>query len=82
VASSPTRGLDIAATQYIHEELLEARRNGIGVLLISEDLEELLILCDRIAVMYGGRMMKVMPVEEADERVLGLLMAGVTPTAA
>jgi simple sugar transport system ATP-binding protein len=77
VAASPTRGLDIAATQYIHEKLLEARRNGIGVLLISEDLEELLILCDRIAVMYGGRMMKVMPVEEADERVLGLLMAGV-----
>jgi len=70
VAASPTRGLDIAATQYIHEELLEARRNGIGVLLISEDLEELLILCDRIAVMYGGRIMRVMPVEEADERVL------------
>ena len=77
VAASPTRGLDIAATQYVHEMLLEARRSGIGVLLISEDLEELLILCDRIAVMYGGRIMKVMPVEEADERTLGLLMAGV-----
>jgi general nucleoside transport system ATP-binding protein len=77
VASSPTRGLDIAATQYIHTELLEARRSGIGVLLISEDLEELLLLCDRIAVMFGGRIMKVMPVEEANERVLGLLMAGV-----
>jgi simple sugar transport system ATP-binding protein len=77
VAASPTRGLDIGATQYIHEKLLEARRNGIGVLLISEDLEELLILCDRIAVMYGGRIMKVMPVEEADERTLGLMMAGV-----
>jgi simple sugar transport system ATP-binding protein len=77
VAASPTRGLDIAATQYINEKLLEARRSGIGVLLISEDLEELLILCDRVAVMYGGRILKVMPVEETDERVLGLLMAGV-----
>jgi len=78
VAASPTRGLDIGATQYVHEKLLEARKSGIGVLLISEDLEELLRLCDRIAVMYGGRIMKVMPVEEADERVLGLLMAGVS----
>jgi simple sugar transport system ATP-binding protein len=57
--------------------LLEARRSGIGVLLISEDLEELLILCDRLAVIYGGRIMKMMPVEDADERTLGLLMAGV-----
>jgi simple sugar transport system ATP-binding protein len=77
VAASPTRGLDIAATQYVHANLLEARKSGTGVLLISEDLEELLRLCDRIAVMYGGRIMKVMPVEEANERVLGLLMAGV-----
>jgi ABC-type uncharacterized transport system ATPase subunit len=77
VAASPTRGLDIGATQYVHTKLLEARESGIGVLMISEDLEELLRLCDRIAVMYGGRIMKVMPVEEADERVLGLLMAGV-----
>jgi general nucleoside transport system ATP-binding protein len=80
VAASPTRGLDIAATQYVHSMLLEARQNGIGVLLISEDLEELLELCDRIAVIYGGRIMKVMPVEEADERMLGLLMAGVAET--
>jgi ABC-type uncharacterized transport system ATPase subunit len=77
LAASPTRGLDIAATQYIHAKLLEARQSGIGVLLISEDLEELLRLCDRLAVMYGGRIMKVMPVEEANERLLGLLMAGV-----
>jgi general nucleoside transport system ATP-binding protein len=77
VAASPTRGLDIAATQYVHSKLLEARENGIGILLISEDLEELLELCDRVAVIFGGRIMKVMPVEEADERKLGLLMAGV-----
>jgi ABC-type uncharacterized transport system ATPase subunit len=77
VAASPTRGLDIGATEYIHCKLLETRQSGVGILLISEDLEELLRLCDRIAVIYGGRIMKVMPVEEADERVLGLLMAGV-----
>jgi ABC-type uncharacterized transport system ATPase subunit len=79
LAASPTRGLDIAATQYVHSKLLEARENGIGLLLISEDLEELLEICDRIAVICSGRIMKVMPVEEADERTLGLLMAGVGP---
>lgn len=77
VAASPTRGLDIGATRYVHSMLLEARKSGIGVLLISEDLEELLRLCDRIAVMYEGRIMKVIPVKEADERAIGLLMAGV-----
>jgi general nucleoside transport system ATP-binding protein len=77
VAASPTRGLDIAATQYVHTKVLEARESGIGVLLISEDLEELLQLCDRIAVIYGGKIMKVMPVDDANERNLGLLMAGV-----
>jgi ABC-type uncharacterized transport system ATPase subunit len=77
VAASPTRGLDIGATEYIHCKLLETRQSGVGILLISEDLEEVLRLCDRIAVIYGGRIMKVMPVAEADERVLGLLMAGV-----
>jgi len=77
VAAYPTRGLDIGATEYLHSKLLEARRNGIGVLLISEDLEELLSLCDNIAVFYEGRVMKVMPVEATDERILGLLMAGI-----
>ena len=77
VAAYPTRGLDIGATEYLHSKLLEARSNGIGVLLISEDLEELLSICDNIAVLYEGRVMKVMPVEETDERSLGLLMAGI-----
>lgn len=77
VAAYPTRGLDIGATEYLHSKLLEARNNGIGVLLISEDLEELLSICDNIAVLYEGKVMKVMPVEETDERILGLLMAGI-----
>lgn len=78
VAAYPTRGLDIGATEYLHSKLLEARKNGIGVLLISEDLEELLSICDNIAVLYEGKVMKVMPVEETDERILGLLMAGIS----
>src|SRR5665648_163146 len=77
LAAYPTRGLDIGATEYLHSKLLEARKNGIGVLLISEDLEELLSICDNIAVLYEGKVMKVMPVEETDERILGLLMAGI-----
>jgi simple sugar transport system ATP-binding protein len=81
VAAYPTRGLDIGATEYLHSKLLEARSQGIGVLLISEDLEELLSICDNIAVLYEGRVMKVMPVEETDERILGLLMAGIAEEA-
>ncbi|MHB8076379.1 ABC transporter ATP-binding protein [Desulfosporosinus fructosivorans] len=81
VAAYPTRGLDIGATEYLHSKLLEARNNGIGVLLISEDLEELSSICDNIAVLYEGRVMKVMSVEETDERSLGLLMAGIAEEA-
>lgn len=81
VAAYPTRGLDIGATEYLHSKLLEARSHGIGVLLISEDLEELLSICDNIAVLYEGRVMKVMSVEETDERILGLLMAGIAEEA-
>ncbi len=77
VAAYPTRGQDIGATEYLHSKFLEARSKGIGVLLISEVLEELLSICDSIAVLYEGKIMKVMPVEEADERNLGLLMAGI-----
>ena len=57
--------------------ILQARSQGMGVVLISEDLEEIRALSDRVAVFYDGRIMKTMPVEEADEQVLGLLMAGV-----
>ncbi|KKM11508.1 heme ABC transporter ATP-binding protein [Clostridiales bacterium PH28_bin88] len=77
VAAYPIRGLDIGATEYVHTKLLEARENGMGVLFVSEDLEEILNLSDRVAVMYEGRMMKILPAEEADERALGLLMAGI-----
>ncbi|MBE3580847.1 MAG: hypothetical protein IMW96_04325 [Thermoanaerobacteraceae bacterium] len=81
VAAYPTRGLDVGATEYVHMKLMEARDNGMGVLLISGDLEEIMNLSDRIAVIYEGRIMRVMTAEEADERTLGLLMAGVAQEA-
>jgi simple sugar transport system ATP-binding protein len=77
VAAQPTRGVDIGATEYIHERLLAQRAQGTATLLISEDLDEILALSDRIAVLYEGRVMDVLPRSEASAERLGLLMAGV-----
>jgi simple sugar transport system ATP-binding protein len=77
IASQPTRGLDIGATEYVHRRLLEQRAEGTAILLISEDLDEILSLSDRIAVIYEGQIMGVIPQEEATPEKLGLLMAGV-----
>lgn len=77
VAAQPTRGVDIGATEYIHKQLLTQRANGAAIILISEDLDEILLLCDRIAVMYEGRIMAILPRAEATAEKLGLLMAGV-----
>ena len=79
LAAQPTRGLDIGATEYVREQLLEQRRNGVAVMLISEDLDEILALSDRIAVIYEGQIMDIVPREEATPEKLGLLMAGVHP---
>lgn len=76
VISQPTRGLDIRATEYIHGKLLDQRQRGAAILLISEDLDELLKLADRIAVIYSGRIVGVMPAELATPERLGLLMSG------
>ncbi len=78
IAAYPIRGLDIGAAEYVHQRLIEARGAGMAVLLISEELEEILDLCDRIAVIYEGKILKVLSGSEADNRKLGLLMAGVT----
>ncbi len=78
IAAYPTRGLDIGATEYVHTMILKARSQGMGVVLISEDLEEIRSLSDRVAVFYDGQIMKTLPVEEADEQALGLLMAGMS----
>jgi len=77
VAAQPTRGLDVGATEYVRERLLQERKNGTGILLISEDLDEILALADRIAVIYEGQIMGVVPRDEATPEKLGLLMAGV-----
>ncbi len=77
IAAQPTRGLDVGATEYVRERLLDERKNGTGILLISEDLDEILALADRIAVIYEGQIMGVVPRGEATPEKLGLLMAGV-----
>ena len=76
LASQPTRGLDVGASAEVHRRLLEARARGAAVLLISEDLDELLALCDRIAVIHQGRISAAEPVEGLSLERLGLLMAG------
>jgi simple sugar transport system ATP-binding protein len=76
IASQPTRGLDVGATDYVRSTLLEQRDRGAAVLLLSEDLEEIMALSDRIAVIYGGKIMGVLPAQEATAEKLGLMMAG------
>lgn len=77
IAAQPTRGLDIGATEYVHTCLLQESKAGTATLLISEDLDEILALSDRIAVIYEGQIMDVVEREDATPDNLGLLMAGV-----
>lgn len=77
IAAQPTRGLDVGATEYVRERLLQERKTGTAVMLISEDLDEIFALADRIAVIYEGQIMGVLSREEATPEKLGLLMAGV-----
>lgn len=76
IANQPTRGLDIGATEYVRQKLLEQRAQGVAVLLISADLEEIMQLSDRIAVIYEGRIMGILDNNASIEEI-GLLMAGV-----
>lgn len=76
VAVQPTRGLDVGAIEAIQKLLLEQRSEGTAVLLISEELEELMALSDRIAVMYDGRVMGIVNAETADREEIGLMMTG------
>jgi ABC-type uncharacterized transport system ATPase subunit len=76
IASQPTRGLDVGSIEYIHERIVEKRDQGVAVLLVSVELDEVLALADRIGVMYRGRLVKVLPAAEATREQLGLLMAG------
>lgn len=76
LASQPTRGLDIGAVAYVHGRLMGARSQGAGVIVISEDLDEVLALADRVCVLYHGRLTPPLPRDAVSVRQLGLLMAG------
>ena len=78
IAAQPTRGLDVGAIEYIHKRLIEQRDNGKAVLLMSFELDEVMNVSDRIAVMYDGKIIAVVNADETTENELGLLMAGVS----
>ena len=77
IASQPTRGLDVGSIEFIHQRIVEARDKGAAVLLISAELDEIMGLSDRIAVMYKGRILETLDAYQATRERLGLLMAGV-----
>jgi simple sugar transport system ATP-binding protein len=77
IASQPTRGLDVGSIEYIHQRIVQKRDEGAGVLVVSPELDEILSLSDRIAVMYRGQIVATLPVEGATRERLGLLMAGI-----
>lgn len=76
VANQPTRGLDVGSIEYIHHEIVEMRDEGIGVVLISAELDEIMALSDRIAVMYHGSIVSILPADQVTRDELGLMMAG------
>lgn len=77
VASQPTRGLDVGSIEYIHKEIVRMRDAGCAVLLVSAELDEIMALSDRIAVMYKGQIVDTLPAAQVTKEQLGLLMAGV-----
>jgi simple sugar transport system ATP-binding protein len=79
VAAQPTRGLDVGSIEYIHKRIVEQRDAGAAVLIVSTELEEVISLGDRIAVMFQGRIVDTLPPEECTFEKLGLLMGGASP---
>jgi len=77
VAAQPTRGLDVGSIEFIHHRIIEQRDAGCAVLLVSAELDEVLSLSDRVAVMYKGEILDVLPIEVATRERVGLLMAGI-----
>ena len=77
IAVYPIRGLDMGAAEFIHKQLLALRDQGVGILLISEELEEIINLSDRIAVIFKGQIQRTLGRGEATQRKLGMMMAGV-----
>lgn len=78
VAAQPTRGLDVGSIEFVHQRIVDARDSGAAVLLVSAELEEIMSLSDRIAVIYEGKIMGTVDAAEATEEGLGLWMAGIT----
>ena len=76
IANQPTRGLDVGSIEYIHNQIVAMRDRGIAVLLISAELDEIMSLSDRIAVIYHGQIVDTLPADQADKSQLGMLMAG------
>lgn len=76
IAAQPTRGLDVGAIEFVHKKLIELRDNGKAVLLVSLELDEVMALSDRIAVMYDGKIVGILDAKDATEKKLGIMMAG------
>ncbi len=77
IVSQPTRGLDVAATEFIRKKLINQKERGSAILLISEDLNEILSLSDRVAVVYRGEILSIIPSKDVDIKKIGLMMAGI-----
>jgi simple sugar transport system ATP-binding protein len=77
IAAQPTRGLDVGSIEFIHKQIVAMRDSGTGVLLVSTELDEIFSLSDRIAVMYAGQIIDIVPIQEATRENIGLLMAGI-----
>jgi ABC-type uncharacterized transport system ATPase subunit len=77
VAAQPTRGVDIGAAEYIHRRLIEQRDRNTAILMISEDLDEVFGVSDRVAVMYEGKVMGIIDPKTTTREQVGLMMAGV-----
>ncbi len=82
IASQPTRGLDVGSIEYIHSRIIQKRDEGAAVLVVSSELDEIMALSDRIAVMYKGKILDIVPAEGVTKEYLGLLMAGIKPVEA
>ena len=78
IASQPTRGLDVGSIEYIHRRMIEKRDEGCAILLVSTELDEVMQLADRIAVMFRGKILSIVDADMVTKEELGLLMAGVT----
>jgi len=79
VASQPTRGLDVGSIEYIHQQIVKKRDDGCAVLLVSPELDEILELSDRVAVMFRGKIIAIVPAGQVTKEQVGLLMAGIVP---